>query len=90
MSCLKEICVMYLLKSLVLSSSLLCQYLILLETAGVQILKQPQEFYAFLCVSDGNMNDQELNEPQNRVALLKGNCGRASVIINPKTPGRPV
>uniref|UniRef100_A0A3P9MUT3 Sarcolemmal membrane-associated protein n=1 Tax=Poecilia reticulata TaxID=8081 RepID=A0A3P9MUT3_POERE len=24
--------------------------------------------------SDGNMNDQELNEPQNRVALLKGNA----------------
>lgn len=23
--------------------------------------------------TDGNMDDQELNEPQNRVALLKGN-----------------
>lgn len=26
----------------------------------------------FLFFSDGNMNEQELNEPQNRVALLKG------------------
>lgn len=26
----------------------------------------------YLCVSDGNMEDQELIEPQNRVALLKG------------------
>lgn len=26
----------------------------------------------YFCVSDGNMEDQELNEPQNRVALLKG------------------
>lgn len=25
-----------------------------------------------MCVSDGNMDDQELNEPQNRVALLTG------------------
>uniref|UniRef100_A0A669DQ33 Sarcolemmal membrane-associated protein n=1 Tax=Oreochromis niloticus TaxID=8128 RepID=A0A669DQ33_ORENI len=32
--------------------------------------------------SDGNMNDQELNEPQNRVALLKGNCGHTEQVIH--------
>uniref|UniRef100_A0A7N6BDP1 Sarcolemmal membrane-associated protein n=1 Tax=Anabas testudineus TaxID=64144 RepID=A0A7N6BDP1_ANATE len=30
--------------------------------------------------SDGNMDDQELNEPQNRVALLKGNKGSSSLL----------
>ncbi|XP_043977068.1 sarcolemma associated protein a isoform X7 [Gambusia affinis] len=30
-------------------------------------------------MSDGNMNDQELNEPQNRVALLKAELNRAGL-----------
>ncbi len=33
-------------------------------------------------VSDGNMDDQELNEPQNRVALLKGNHGNSSQLCS--------
>ncbi|XP_014892097.1 sarcolemma associated protein a isoform X8 [Poecilia latipinna] len=31
--------------------------------------------------SDGNMNDQELNEPQNRVALLKAELNRAGLDV---------
>lgn len=41
-----------------------------------------KNLYVPVCISDGNMDDQELNEPQNRVALLKGNCGSSSVLCS--------
>lgn len=44
--------------------------------------KQIVKKYLCVCVSDGNMDDQELNEPQNRVALLKGKYGSSSVLCS--------
>ena len=35
----------------------------------------------FICVPDGNMDDQELIEPQNRVSLLKGNKTHFSTLL---------
>ena len=35
----------------------------------------------WVCV-DGNMDDQDLNEPQNRSALLRGNHENAAILFD--------